>query len=135
MRCLDYWIQDFFAVSHLVSALGNKHGKTAISRMCVCVQKLEERQIKFTCKGAALFQVHFEMSSESRMSPTLCEPRRCGAQFDKWFKLKTPFSVRMSHNFVCVMVETRQVSAVVYHHFTTRISTHTCCLTLYCTFY
>lgn len=28
-------MKDFFVVSHLVSALGSKHRKTAISRMCV----------------------------------------------------------------------------------------------------
>lgn len=27
---------------------------------CVCVQKLEEGQIRFTCKGSAPFQVHFK---------------------------------------------------------------------------
>lgn len=34
------------------------------------------------------------------MSLTLCEPRRCAVEFDKWFKL-IPFSVRMLHNFMC----------------------------------
>lgn len=69
----------------------------------VCVQKLlKSVKLSSPVKVPLYFRCILKCHRKAE------RPRLSVSQFDKWFKL-TPFSVRMSHNSLCVMVETRQM--------------------------